>query len=119
MTSTIGRICYEDFDLAGHEIGLLGDARIVNDFADIPLPGDVNRLRLTPDSDGKRGSAWFRKRVDLSQGFQTWFDLQFMAANNSGADKLTFTIQNRPEGTGRGGEPALRGFQNQLRFLPQ
>ncbi|MDB4687690.1 discoidin domain-containing protein [Akkermansiaceae bacterium] len=111
VTSTIGRICYEDFDLAGYELGLLGDARIVNDFADIPLPGDVNRLRLTPDSDGKFGSAWFRKRVDLSQGFQTWFDLQFMAANNSGADKLTFTIQNRPEGTGAEGNLRSEAFK--------
>lgn len=104
VTSSLTRICYEGFDLAGDELGLLGDAVVVNDFGNIPLPGDQDRLRITADADGEEGTAWYRRRVDLSQGFQTWFDLHMLGANDSGADGMSFIIQNTPEGTGA--EPA-------------
>jgi len=94
------RIFYPGFDLAGDELVLLENAMILNDFGNIPLPGDFSRLRVTPDSAGTRGATWFSKRVDLSQGFQSWMDFQFLAGSNSGADQLSFVIQNSPEGTG-------------------
>lgn len=100
VTPTITEINYANFNDAGEELSLLGDAAVVNDFANIPLPGDVNRLRLTPDLPSRIGSAWFRKRIDFSAGFQTFFDFQFntMTLGGVGADGMSFMIQNSPAG---------------------
>lgn len=102
VTPSITTINYADFDDAGDELSLLGQATVVNDFANIPLPGDVERLRLTPDEDSKIGTAWFRKRIDFSEGFQTFFDFQFntMSIGAAGADGMSFMIQNTPAGNG-------------------
>lgn len=102
VTPAITTINYVNFDNAGDELSLLGEAAVVNDFANIPLPGDVQRLRLTPDEGSKIGTAWFRKRIDFSAGFQTFFDFQFntMSIGADGADGMSFMIQNSPAGTG-------------------
>jgi hypothetical protein len=102
VSPSITTINYANFDAAGDELSLLGLASVVNDFANIPLPGDVKRLRLTPDQGSRFGTAWFRKRLDFSTGFQSFFDLQFnsMQIGGDGADGMSFMIQDTPSGTG-------------------
>ena len=92
-------INYPNFDAAGEEIALLGEASIVNDFATRPAPGDFERLRITPDLGSRTGAAWFRKRLDFSEGFETNFDLHLVTlttTNNIGADGMAFVIHNDP-----------------------
>jgi hypothetical protein len=102
VSPSITTINYANFDAAGDELSLLGQASVVNDFTNIPLPGDVKRLRLTPDQGSRVGTAWFRKRMDFSTGFQSFFDLQFnsMQTGGDGADGMSFMIQDSPSGTG-------------------
>jgi hypothetical protein len=102
INPTITVIDYDNFDAAGEELALFGMAGVVNVFGVIPAPGDFKRLRLTPDSGGMNGTAWFRKRVDASSGFSTTFGSQFIALNagNTGADGMSFIFQNQPQGTG-------------------
>ena len=95
----IDEINYANFDAAGEELALLGQASILNDFALRPAPGDFKRLRLTPDAGSLTGAAWFRKRMDFSEGFETNFDLHLvnLAANGGqGADGIAFVIHNDP-----------------------
>jgi hypothetical protein len=90
-------INYPTFDNAGPELITLGDSSVLNDFANRTLPGNFDRLRLTEDVAGKVGAAWFAKRIDFSQGFDTSFDLSFIGLNPNdigGADGIGFTIQN-------------------------
>ncbi len=97
LPTTIG---YEDFSSAGDEIVLLGDATLVNDSYKIAAPGDVVRLRMTPDDFGKSGAAWFNQRVPVGNGFETEFDVQLTCATTIfGADGLGFVIQNTAAGT--------------------
>ncbi len=104
VNPSITDICYADFDAAGDELELLDEAAIVNDFATIPLPGDVSRLRLNPDGASRNGTVWFRRRFDFSKGFDTSFDLHFVTTStnpiSSGADGIAFIIQDDPRGTG-------------------
>ncbi len=101
ITPSNTTINYTNFDSAGDELALLGDATIVNDFANIPLPGNAERLRLNPDVQSDSGSAWFRKRINVATGFQTFFDFQITSVNDSeGADGMAFMIQDNPAGTG-------------------
>ncbi len=92
----ITEIDYANFDAAGEEIALLGQATILNDFAQRPVPGDAKRLRITPDAGSATGAAWFRKRLDFSEGFETTFDLHFVniTGGGEGADGLAFVIHN-------------------------
>ncbi|QJE94899.1 lectin-like domain-containing protein [Luteolibacter luteus] len=95
----IDEIDYANFDAAGDEIALLGQSEILNDFANRPAPGDFKRLRITPDEGSVTGAAWFRKRLDFSEGFETNFDLHLVTlttTNNAGADGIAFVIHNDP-----------------------
>ena len=93
-------ICYADFDSAGDELSLLGGAKFINDHLTILEPGDVRRLRLTEAAASRNGTAWFRKRLDFSEGFDTTFDLHFVSTDgNTGADGISFIIQDNPTGT--------------------
>lgn len=95
----IDEINYENFDAAGDEIALLGQSVILNDFANRPAPGNFKRLRITPDAGSITGAAWFRKRIDFSEGFETNFDLHLVTlnpTNNPGADGIAFVIHNDP-----------------------
>lgn len=97
----ITTIAYQDFDDAGEEIVLLGTAEVLNDFAQIPAPGNAKRLRLNEDAGSQVGSAWFAKKMNVEDGFQTFFDLQFITLGaSSGADGMSFSIQNAPQGNG-------------------
>jgi len=100
VNPTLTTIAYDDFGMAGDELELIGDAGIVNDSANIPLPGDVDRLRLTPDEGSKKGTAWFRKRIDTSAGFDMTCGIQMASPSGSGgADGMSFMVQNTVEGT--------------------
>ena len=93
-------INYANFSSTGHDMVLLGDATLTNDTPQIPHPGNIVRLRLTPDEGGKHGVSWFNQRIDLSGGFDTTFGLQFTCAHRGyGAEGLGFVVQNTPEGT--------------------
>ncbi len=93
-------INYPNFNAAGDELALLNNASIVNDFANIPLPGNFDRLRLTADQMDRKGTVWFRKRIDFSTGFVSSFDFQINTFSaNPGADGMAFIIQNNPNGT--------------------
>lgn len=99
VTPAITTIAYENFNGSGEELALLGSAVVVNDFATRPAPADANRLRITPDEGSKNGTAWFRKRVDTSGGFETEFDLHIVrlgGAQDSGADGMAFVLHNHP-----------------------
>ena len=101
INPAVTTINYTSFDIAGDEIALLGSASIVNDFVNIPLPGNFERLRLNADVQSQTGSTWFRKRINVSTGFQTFFNFQINSANNSqGGDGMAFMIQDNPAGTG-------------------
>ncbi len=92
-------IDYDNFNTAGAEMVLLGDASLINDSPQIPAPGNVVRLRLTPDEGGKLGVAWFDQRVAVNGSFDTTFDLQLSCKHRGyGAEGLGFVIQNTSEG---------------------
>jgi hypothetical protein len=92
-------INYANFNTAGSEIVLLGDAALVNDSPQIPSPGDAVRLRLTPDAAGRLGVAWFDQRMPVNESFQASFDLQLLCQHRGyGAEGLGFVIQNTAEG---------------------
>jgi hypothetical protein len=95
-------IDYPDFNAVNGELSLTGVAEVINDFANIPLPGDVKRLRLTPDVAGRTGSAWFGKRVPTAAGFDTTFSFQLSKplATLTGADGFSFVVQDHPLGNG-------------------
>ena len=107
----ITEICYENFDAAGDELELIGDAKIINDSAVIALPGDNARLRLTDDAVGRAGTAWFRRKIDVAGGFDMTCGLHMVSPSaNGGADGMAFLIQNLPGGTAlTGSEDGLVG----------
>lgn len=98
----ITTIAYDNFDAAGDELSLLGAAGLVNDSLVVPEPGDIVRLRLTPDEGGRNGTAWFRKRIDASDGFDTTFAVHLVSPTGGagGADGMCFILQNAPAGNG-------------------
>lgn len=96
----ITTINYSNFDAAGDELMLLQSASVVNDFANIPQPGDFNRLRITDNAASRSGYCWFGKRMNLAAGFRNEFDFQYVNFGaNEGADGMAFVIQNSPLGT--------------------
>jgi hypothetical protein len=95
----ITTITYPHFDQSGSELARLGAAVIINDPTR-PLPGNFSRLRLTPDVGSQNGTAWFRYRQDVADGFETTFDIHLTTTGTtSGADGMAFVIQNHPLGT--------------------
>lgn len=101
ITPAITTIDYANFNGSGEELALIGQASVLNDFANRPAPADANRLRITPDQGSSTGAAWFRKRVDTSAGFETEFDLHLvnLLGPNPGADGMAFVIHNDPRRT--------------------
>lgn len=100
IAPSTGAIAYTDFSSAGDEIVLLGNASLTNDSNKIVEPGDVVRLRITPDENDRNGAAWFGERVAVGSGFETEFDLQLTCDSTIfGAEGLGFVIQNTAEGT--------------------
>ncbi len=98
INPAITGIDYDNFDAAGEEFALWGDALITAD-ASLPVPGPGKRLRITPNEGGKIGSAWFRKRQQVAAGFDTSFSFQFKSTGNGGADGMAFVVQDHPDGS--------------------
>jgi len=98
-------INYTSFGTAGDDIVRNGNAALVNDGPQMPVAGDVVRLRVTPDLGGQMGAAWFHQKVAVGNGFETAFDFQMTTAgagrggNIYGAEGASFVIQNSAEGT--------------------
>jgi len=58
--------------------------------------------QLTPNSGGKMGSIWNASKIDLTKSFDVVFDAYF-GDKNSGADGMTFTIQQQSTNAGSPG----------------
>lgn len=100
INPAITNIAYANFDQSNDELSLLGGAEVLNDFLLRPLPGDTDRLRLTPELNSRSGSAWFRKRQNVGAGFETTFAMQISRTDSgTGADGLGFVVQNAPAGS--------------------
>lgn len=100
ISPAIDEIAYANFDDSSNELSLLGNAGIVNAYPDLPLPGDAARLRLTAMAGGQVGNAWFRKRQDVGQGFETNFGMHITRTDGgNGADGMAFIIQNSSQGS--------------------
>ena len=51
-------------------------------------------LNLTPAANGQTAGAWLNSKVDVKNGFSTDFDWRINLMNGTGADGLSFVIQN-------------------------
>ncbi|MBK1884304.1 discoidin domain-containing protein [Luteolibacter pohnpeiensis] len=98
IESTVTEINYPNFDAAGDEIALLDNATILNAYATIPSPADAKRLRLNADGASTKGTAWFRRKMALGNGFETNFAIQLISTG-TGADGMSFVVQNSTAGT--------------------
>ena len=70
---------------------------------------DTERLRLSWNIFGHRGSAWYGKKQSVAQGFSTAFQFQFTYPQGIGGDGLAFVVQNTAKADklriGAGGSP--------------
>jgi hypothetical protein len=62
-----------------------------------PSLGDMGRLRLTWNDYGRRGSAWYRYKQSISEGFSTTFRFQFSYPQGVAGDGLVFVLHNAPD----------------------
>ncbi len=100
ISPTINEINYADFDDSGEELSLIGTATISNDYPALPLPGDTDRLRLTGAFGYQSGTAWFRERQAVGNGFETNFGMHITRTDGKvGADGMAFIIQNSAKGS--------------------
>jgi len=53
-------------------------------------------LRLTPNTPGPKGGAWFPARQPVTHGFDTIIQFRITELVNGGADGLAFVIEARP-----------------------
>ena len=98
LDPSINTIAYQDFSNSGDELSLIGAAAVVTDPTR-PLPGEVPRLRITPDAGSTNGTAWFRRRQHVADGFESTFDLHFTTTLGDGADGMAFVLHNDPATT--------------------
>lgn len=70
---------------------------LIDDAITFNFPADTC-MQTTADVQNERGCAWYRNTIDFSQDFDEWMIL-FLGDNNSGADGMTITFQNDPDGT--------------------
>ena len=54
-------------------------------------------LRMTPPAGGQAGTAWYQTQVPVIAGFSTTF--AFQVSPVGGADGMTFTLHEDPNGT--------------------
>lgn len=108
--STPTTINYPNFDTENGAMALVGIASVVNDTTNFPS-ANAKRLRLTPDITGMSGAAWFARRVPTSAGFDTTFAFQLSksALNLTGADGVSFVVQDNVRGNGAA--PTEKGIQ--------
>ncbi|MDB6078110.1 MAG: symbB, partial [Akkermansiaceae bacterium] len=101
VSSPVSTIAYDSFDTESGELSLVGFASVLNDFANIPKPGNAKRLRVVPDVTGRGGAAWFSKRVPVATGFDTTFNFMITKGDPGvGADGFAFVVQDDPAGDG-------------------
>lgn len=100
-------IGYNDFSQAGSELVKVGTTVITPPDGTPP-----NRLRLTPDTQGQQGAAWFLNKLKGIDGFEANFGLSMNSVPNgyAPADGIAFVIHNSPArnselGTGETGVP--------------
>lgn len=93
-----GSFEYPDFDdRAG--VMVVGSGVLINDYANIPGDPDADRVRLTGNVNGQSGAAWYYEPIDLTEGFQTTFDMEITSSIFiNGADDLVFVVQNTADG---------------------
>jgi hypothetical protein len=79
-----------------------------NGNAAVTSNGTVQVLRLTPNTVGQVGSAWYAATLPLSQGFSTTFKFQLTQPAGIGAgDGFAFVIQNGAFPNGKSGSLAV------------
>jgi uncharacterized repeat protein (TIGR01451 family) len=67
-------------------------------------------IELTPDAKQQKGAAWSNTRADLEQAFDYTAKV-YMGVNDTGADGITFTLQNQgPTAIGVAGRSLAAGF---------
>lgn len=55
-------------------------------------------MQVTPNSNSQVGCAWYQNTLDFSQNFDHTLDV-YCGSNDGGADGMTFTFHNDPQGT--------------------
>ena len=88
---------YNGFEEAQADFTLIGTAEITQD-PDLAQPPDAWRLRITDNQNSKLGSAWYKYKMPMEDGFETEFNVHLAEAVNTGADGMTFILHNHPEG---------------------
>ncbi len=63
-----------------------------------------NCFRLTPAVNWRTGSAWYLDKVDITNGFDLYFEVFFGCADANGADGLAFVLQQVSTSVGTAGE---------------
>ncbi|MFB6352324.1 MAG: L-type lectin-domain containing protein, partial [Bradymonadaceae bacterium] len=98
-------------------VGITYDFSNFSSVADLTLNGDAaqtNKLvRLTPDANQKKGSAFFScvHDFDGDTSFQTHFVVRIHGTDSTGADGMTFTLHSSAAG-----ETALGGLGGGLGY---
>lgn len=55
-------------------------------------------IQVTPNLNSQKGCAWYQNTLDFSQDFDHTLEV-YCGSNDGGADGLTFTFHNDPQGT--------------------
>ncbi|MEM9986462.1 MAG: L-type lectin-domain containing protein, partial [Bacteroidota bacterium] len=63
-----------------------------------------NCFRLTPATTFRTGSAWYLDKVDISDGFDLYFDIYLGCNDANGADGMAFVLQQVSTSVGTTGE---------------
>lgn len=109
---TVSFACFVNF---GH--ASLIEYSDFSDVSNLQLNGNASQsgtaLRLTPNANNQRGTAFVNDRVELGSGFSTTFniDITDVSATNGGADGMLFILHNDPRGvTALGFTGGHRGY---------
>ncbi|WP_235011225.1 L-type lectin domain-containing protein, partial [Photobacterium aquimaris] len=65
--------------------------------ADSYVDNATNEIIITRDLTGQKGAFWTTDKFNLSESFRLRFGI-YLGSNNAGADGVTFTLQNAPNG---------------------
>ncbi len=64
----------------------------------------TNTYRLTADTNWQNGSVWKTATINLNTSFDFYFDLYFGLRDGTGADGITFTLQQQGTNAGTAGQ---------------
>ena len=70
---------------------------LTNNASMYNFPADTC-MQVTPNSNSQVGCAWYQNTLDFSQNFDHTLDV-YVGNNDGGADGMTFTFHNDPQGT--------------------